>query len=78
MKKGNNKKKNKNEQLWSKIRDNINSDNLDEKYLKIKFNSDNDFLLKTLELNSMIMVVRTAFNKDNKYYPQIFLSLMFA
>ena len=70
--------KKKNEELWSKIRDNINSDNLDEKYLKIKFNSDNDFLLKTLELNSMRMVVRAAFNKDNKYYPQIFLSLMFA
>ena len=39
------------EELWTKIRDLIrsitnNSDNYDEKYMKIKFNSDDDLLLK--------------------------------
>ena len=48
----------KNEELWKKIRDLVrsityNSDNYDEKYMKIKFNSNYDLLLqKTLELNN--------------------------
>ena len=42
---------NKYEELWSKIRDLIrsiskNSDDYDEKYMKIKFNSDNELPLK--------------------------------
>ena len=44
------KKKKKNEELWIKIRDLIrsitkNSDDYDEKYMKIKFNSDNELPL---------------------------------
>ena len=36
-----------------------NSDDYDEKYIKIKFNSDDGLLLKkTLKLRNMIIVVR--------------------
>ena len=66
-------------ELWIKIRDLIrsitkNSDNYDGKYLKIKFNSDDRLpLKKAIEVHSMIIVVRPAFHKNNKYYPQVFL-----
>ena len=65
------------EELWSKIRDLIssitkNSYDYDEKYMKIKFNSDDELPLnKTIEIHSMIKVVRDAFYENNKYYPQI-------
>ena len=67
--------------MWSKIRDLIrsmtkNSDDYDEKYMKIKFNLDDKLLLnKMIEIPSMIMiiVVTTVSHKNNKYYPQIFL-----
>ena len=40
---------------------------------KLKFNSDDDLpLTKTLEFNNMMIVVRSAFYEDNKYYPQVF------
>ena len=67
------------EELWNKIRDlirsvNNNSDNYDEKYMKIKFNSEDDLpLKKTIELYNMVIVVRSVFHEDNKYYPQDFL-----
>ena len=67
------------EELLSKIRDLIslitkNSDDYDEKYMKIKFNSDDELLLnKKIEIPSMIIVVRAVFHENNKYYPQFFL-----
>ena len=67
------------EELWSKIRDLIRSvtkksDDYDEKYMKINFDSDDNLPLnKTTEIPSMITVVRAIFLKNNKYYPQIFL-----
>ena len=67
------------EELWSKIRDLIksvtkNSDNYDEKYMKIKNNSDDELTLnKTIEIPSMIIVVRAVFHENNKYLPQVFL-----
>ena len=67
------------EELWSKIRDLIRSvtkksDDYDEKYMKINFDSDDNLPLnKTTEIPSMIIVVRAIFLKNNKYYPQIFL-----
>ena len=73
------KKLKKHEELWNKIRDLIrsitkNSDDYDEKYLKIEFDSDDELPLnKTVEIPSMIIVVRAVFHKNNKYYPQIFL-----
>ena len=67
------------EELWSKIRDLIrsitkNSDDYDEKYLKTKFNSDDELPLNiAIEIPSMIIVVRAIFHENNKYYPQVFL-----
>ena len=47
-----------------------NSDDYNGKYMKIKFNSDEELPLnKTIEIHSMIIVVRVAFHKNNKYYP---------
>ena len=42
--------------------------------MKIKLNSDDEFPLnKTIEIHSMIIVVRAVFHESNKYYPQVFL-----
>ena len=42
--------------------------------MKIKFNSDDELALnKTIEISSMIIVVRAVFYENNKYYPQVFL-----
>ena len=66
------------EELWNTIRDlirsiTINSGNY-EKYMKIKFNSGDDLLLrKILELFIMTMVVRSVFHEGNKCNPQVFL-----
>ena len=41
--------------------------------MKIKFNSDDNLPLnKTLSLHNMTIVVRSVFQEDNKYYPQVF------
>ena len=69
----------KHEELWNKIRDLIRSitkksESNGKKYMKIKFNSDDDLpLKKTLELYNLEIVVRSVFHKDNKYYQQVFL-----
>ena len=61
------------EELWSKIRDLIrsvteNSDDYDEKYIKIKFNSDDElFLNKTIEIPSIAIVIRSIFIENSKY-----------
>ena len=67
------------EELSSEIRDlirsiNKNSDDYDEKYIKIKFNSDDKLPLnKMIEIPSMMIVVKVVFYGNNKYYPQVFL-----
>ena len=68
---------NKCEELWSKIGDLVRpvttNYDYDEKYTKIKFNSDDELPLnKGIEITIMIAVVRSVFN-ENKYYPQLFL-----
>ena len=56
----------------SKIKDQIrtiisNTNNYDERYMKIKSNSDDDLPLnKTLELHNMIIVVRSVFHENTK------------
>ena len=51
-----------------------NSNDYDEKYMKIKFNLDEELPLnKTIEIPSMIIVVRAIFHENNKYYQQVFL-----
>ena len=65
------------EKLWNKIRDFIISttnkpENYDEKYMKIKLNSDDALpLKKTLQLYNMAIVVRSVFHEERKYYPQV-------
>ena len=42
--------------------------------MKIKFNSDDNLLLnKPLKFHNMSITIRSAFEKDGKLYPQIFL-----
>ena len=61
------------EELWIKIRDLVrsitkNTDNYDEKYIKIKFNLDDKLPLnKTIEIPSIIIVFRIIFRENNKY-----------
>ena len=65
--------------MWIKIRDLIrsitkNSDDYDEKYIKIKFNSDDKLPLnKTVEISTIAIVARAVFHENNKYYLQVFL-----
>ena len=66
--------------LWDVIKYLVNTINGGEageygkEYLKIKFNSDNNFPLnKVLNLHYLTIVVRSVFQEDNKYYPQVFL-----
>ena len=54
---------------WTK-----HSDDYNEKYMKIKFNSDDELSLnKFIEIPTMTIVVRVVFHKNSKYYPQVFL-----
>ena len=68
------------EELSCKIRNLIssitkNSHDFDEKYMKVKFNSDNKLpLSKAIEIRSMIIVVKFVFHENNKYYLQVFLN----
>ena len=67
------------EEMWSKMRDLIrsitkNSDGYDKKYMKIKFDSNDDLPLnKTIEIYYLKIVVRAIFYENNKYYPQVLL-----
>ena len=73
------KAKKKYEELWNKIRDLIRSitKNLidyDEKYIKIKFDSDDNLpLKKTIKLLQSQQLLELFFMKTKKYYPQDFL-----
>ena len=68
----------KHEELWSKIRNLIRSinksaDDYDKKYMKIKFDLDDDLpLSKVIEIHNVILNVRAVFH-ENKCYLQIFL-----
>ena len=51
-----------------------NSNKYDEKYMEIKFISDNDLPLnKSIEIPSMIIILKAVFHENNKYYPKVFL-----
>ena len=70
---------NKDEELWIKFMDLFRSvtknlDDYDEIYMKIKFTSDEKLPLnKTIEIPSMIIVVRAAFLENQKYHPEVLL-----
>ena len=57
------------------IRSRSNSlENYNEKYMKIRFISDDDFPLKrTVELNNVMIVAKSVFHDGSKYYPQILI-----
>ena len=62
-----------------KIRDLVrsiitNSNDCDEKYMKIKFNSDDELPLnKAIKIPRMLIVARAISLESNKYYLQVFL-----
>ena len=45
----------------------------DKDYMKIKFSSDDDLPLNKMKLHMLTIIVRSVFEEDGKYYPQIFL-----
>ena len=50
------------------------SGDYDEKYIKIKLDSDDNLPLnKTIEISVVIIVGRAIFYENNKYCPQVFL-----
>ena len=66
------------EELWINIRDLIRSvtkepDVYDEKYVKIKLDSDDKLHLNKTKIPIMMIAVRTIFYENSKYYPQVFL-----
>ena len=64
-------------EIWNKVKNiftstSNNSDDFDEKRVKIKFHSDDDsFLNKTLKLQDIIIIVKSALNDDSKCYPLV-------
>ena len=51
-----------------------NSDDYNEKYMRIKFDLNDELPLnKIIEIQSVIIFVRAILHENNKYYPQIFL-----
>ena len=66
--------------LWDEIKYLIKRINggeageFEKEYMKIKFNSDDNFpLSKILKLHNLTIVVRPVLQEDSKYYPQVFL-----
>ena len=45
--------------------------------MKIRFNSDADLPLKERKMYDIVIVIRSVFNDNNKYYPQILLDKFF-
>ena len=42
-------------------------------YMKIKFNSDDNLTLnKPLKVHNVTITIRSVFEKDGKFYPQVF------
>ena len=66
--------------LWDEIKYHIQTINAgksveyDKDYMKIEFNSDHDLPLnKILKFHMLTIIVRSVFEEDGKYYPQVFL-----
>ena len=52
----------------------VNQEIMEKNCKKIKFNLDDDLPLnKQLKFINLTIIVRTVFEEDGKYYPQIFL-----
>ena len=65
------------DKIWGLIENKINPNNFSSKikdYDKFRFNSDIDLPLDTLiEFRSLVTNVCCVIEKDNKYYPEIYL-----
>ena len=65
-------------EFWDEIKNSIEKINnklgeFGKDFMKIKFNSDDSLPLnKTLKLHNMTIMVRSVFEEDGKYYPQVF------
>ena len=66
--------------LWDKIKYHIQTINAsksgeyEKDYMKTKFNSDDGLPLNLiLKLHILTIIVRSAFEEDGKYYPEVFL-----
>ena len=66
--------------VWSGIKSQIKKINnnlvveYDKDYMKIKIDSDDNLPLnKVLKFDAVIIIIRSVFERDGKYYPQIFL-----
>ena len=66
--------------VWSGVKDSIEKisngklEEYEKDYMKIKFNSDDNFPLnKQLKFLSVTIILRSVFEEDGKYYPQVFL-----
>ena len=67
-------------EVWSGIKDQIkkiNNDSVvecDKNYMKFKFDSDDNLPLnKLLKFYPLTFIISSVFERDGKYYPQIFL-----
>ena len=50
----------------------LKTDEYDEKYMKMKFNSDDELPLnKMIKIPSLIIVARAVFHENDKYYSQV-------
>lgn len=53
--------------------ENNNWDDCDKTYMEIGINSDNNLVLaKNLGIQDVVIVIRSAFNDNYKYYHQVF------
>ena len=60
--------------LWSSIKDKINRGIKIKDYDKFRFNSDIDLPVNTIiEFRSLLINVSCVIEKDNEYYPEIYL-----
>ena len=61
-------------EIIKKINDYSQPIKYDDNYMKIKFNTDNNIpLKKIIYFPTMTIIIRSAAQKDGKYYPQVFL-----
>ena len=75
----------KHNELWDGIKNEIKTRNCgktnkhssaeyDKDFIKIKFSSDDNLLLNTtLKLLNMTIDIRSVFEEDSKFYPQVYL-----
>ena len=60
--------------LWSSIKDKVNPNIKIKYYDKFRFNSDIDLPVNTIiEFRSLLINVSCVIEKDNEYYPEIYL-----